>query len=70
MVKRQVCDASVGPGIHSDLERGPHVSRRAVVGIVGLALSPHLNLRSLPETQQSEDQDGGSDEKLHNSFDC
>lgn len=23
MIKRQVCDASVGPDIHSDLERGP-----------------------------------------------
>lgn len=23
VVKRQVCDAGVGPGIHSELERGP-----------------------------------------------
>lgn len=45
MVKRQVCDASVSPDIHRDLESGPHVSRLAVVGVVGLVLSPHPNLR-------------------------
>lgn len=30
------------------LREPPHVSRRAVVDLGGLALSPHLNLRSLP----------------------